>query len=338
MISIFVIDAGNTSVTYFTFDVESTAKPILSVTPTGEDITISGNTVTAEVGSTIAFDTILRAGDSKNIISGNVTVEIEEDGLNYSASSDREMSYIFESVGTYTLTFKATDATDKIIYVTTTPRKLEWIGNFDVPEHAAKGSKVYLPDIAASDNAVVKVTVTSSTAGASEIDVEKVFKDGEISGSFWSFETGSTTGTYTVKYTATTADATLEKTFTIKVGDNVPPTIKFNHKAELQKDIVYDGSNQIEIKFDVKKTGAYEDRYFKIIATSNGKTIYSYDLGLNITDITDGSSNASTMSWSGLDYKLLKDGEEVSPDKDNENLFLISEKGTYTLTGKGLWD
>ena len=324
-------DAGNTSVTYFTFDVESTAKPILSVTPTGEDITISGNTVTAEVGSEIAFDTILRAGDSKNIISGDVTVEIEEDGLSYSASSDRAMSYIFESVGTYTLTFQATDAADKVVYVNITPRKLEWLGNFDVPEHAAKNTKVYLPDIAASDNAVVKVAVTSSAVGASEIAVEKVFKDGEISGSFWCFETGSTTGRYTVKYTATTADATLEKTFTIIVGDNVSPTIKFNHKAELQKDIVYDGSNQIEIKFDVKKTGAYEDRYFKIIATSNGKTIYSYDLGLNITDITDGSSNASTMSWSGLDYKLLKDGVEVSSDKDNENLFLISEKGTYTI-------
>lgn len=324
-------DAGNTSVTYFTFDVESTAKPILSVTPTGEDITISGNTVTAEVGSEIAFDTILRAGDSKNIISGDVTVEIEEDGLNYSASSDRAMSYIFESVGTYTLTFQATNATDKVVYVNITPRKLEWIGNFDVPEHAAKNSKVYLPDIAASDNAVVKVTVTSSAAGASDIAVEKVFNDGYVDGSFWCFETGSTTGRYTVKYTATTPDATLEKTFTIIVGDNVPPTIKFNHKAEMQKDIVYDGSNQIEIKFDVKRTGAYEDRYFKIIATSNGKTIYSYDLGLNITDITDGSSNASTMSWSDLKYEITGDSSVLKQDEKDSNLYLISGKGTFTI-------
>ena len=322
-------DAGNTSVTYFTFHVESNAKPILTVTPTGEDITISGNTVTAEVGSTIAFDTIVRDGDDKSILDQDVTVVIEEDGLNYSASSDREMAYIFESVGTYTLTFKAADAADKVIYVNITPRKLEWIGNFDVPEHAPKSSKVYLPDIAATDNAIVKVTVTSSTAGASDIAVEKVFNDGYVDGSFWCFETGSSTGRYTVKYTATTADATLEKTFTIIVGDNVPPTIKYNHKAELQKDIVYDGSNQIEIKFDVKKT--YNDKYFKIIATSNGKTIYSYDLGLNITDITDGSANASTMSWGDLKYEITGDSSVLKQDTENKDLYLISGKGTFTI-------
>ena len=132
-----------------------------------------------------------------------------------------------------------------------------------------------------------------------------------------------------LKYTATTADATLEKTFTIKVGDNVPPTIEFNHKAEMQKDIVYDGSNQIEIKFDVKKYG--DDKHFKITATSNGNTIYSYDLGLKITDITDGATSGQAISWSDLKYEVTGDSSVLKQDSEDENLYLISGKGTFTI-------
>lgn len=326
-------DAGNTTVTYFTFEVERNSKPIFSVNPVGNDITISGNTVTAEVGSTISFDTILRDGDSKNIINGTVTVDIDDNGLDYSASGDRDMSYIFNSVGTYTLTFSADDAVDKVVYVNITAKKLEWLDEFSLPEYADTNSDIYLPDIAASDNAVVKVTVTPPNGSKLEKPVEKVSIEIDQQGkkaSYWYFKTNDAKGNYTIKYTATTADATLEKTFTIKVGDNVPPTIKFEHKAELEKDIVYDGSNQIQIKFDVKKTGAVEDRYFKIKATSNGETIYSYDLGMKITDITDGSSNATTMYWSDLKYEIVGDSS-LKQDTEDENLYLISGTGTYTI-------
>ncbi len=325
-------DAGNTTITYFTFDVERNSKPILSVNPVGQDITISGNTVTAEVGSTIAFDAILRDGDSKNIINGTISVDIDDNGLNYSASGDRAMSYIFSSVGTYTLTFSADDAIDKVVYVNITAKKLEWLNEFTLPEYASINSEVYLPDIAASDNAVVKVTVTPPNGSKLPEDgeVTKVSSDGDIVGSFWKFKTNDAKGNYTVKYTATTADATLEKTFTIKVGDNVPPTIEFEHKSELQKDIVYDGSNQIQIKFDVKKTGSVDKRYFKITATSNGETIYSYDLGLKIKDIIDGSSNYTDLSWSDLKYEIVGDSS-ITKDSEDENLYLISGTGTYTI-------
>lgn len=331
-------DAGNTSITYFTFSVESEAKPLLAVNPVGKDITISGNTVTAEVGSTIAFDTILRAGDSKNIVTGTITTKIEDNGLDYSASGDRENSYIFNGVGTYTFTFKGTyagkDSVEKVVNVNITAKKLEWLGEFDLPEYASMDSFVYLPDIAASNNAVVKVTVTPPNGSklTEEGAVTKVAQDDDGNyGSFWRFRTNDSKGNYTIKYTATTADATLEKTFTIKVGDNVPPTIEFEHKAELEKDIVYDGSNQIQIKFDVKKTGSVADRYFKITASSNGETIYSYDLGLKITDITDGSSSATNMFWSDLKYEIIGDNGSISQDSENENLYLISGTGTYTI-------
>lgn len=329
-------DAGNTTVSYFTFSVASDTKPLLSVNPTGEDITISGNTITAEAGSTIAFDTILRDGDSKAIVNGTVDVEIDDNGLDYSLSGDRDMSYTFNGVGKYTLTFTGSyndkDAVPKVIYVNITARKLEWLDEFNIPEYADVDSDVYLPDVAASDNATVTVTVTPPSGSKLAKDVAKVSEDKEGNkGSFWHFVTNSTKGNYTIKYTATAADATLEKTFTIKVGDNVPPTIEFEHKEELEQDIVYDGTNQIQIKFDVKKTGNVEDRYFKIKATSNGETIYSYNLGLKITDITDGSTTAQNMYWTNLKYEIVGDSSALTKDSDNENLYLISGTGTFTI-------
>lgn len=327
-------DAGNTTITYFTFSVASNAKPVLTVNPVGDDVTISGNTVTAPEGTQINFDTIVRDGDDNSVVNGTVEVKFENNGLSYTTSGDKEFSYIFNGVGTYTLTFKATynekESVEKVIYVKTTAVALAWDGDFDIPEYADVDSYVYLPDVTTNKNAVVKVEVTTQNSAKLGEDVTKVFEDGDGNvGSFWRFKTNSSKGNYTVKYTAKTATETIEKTFTIKVGDNVPPTISYNHKDELKQDIVYDGTNQIQIKFDVKKTGAVADRYFKITATSNGEIIYSYDLGLSITDITDGSSNPTTMYWTDLKWEIT--GDNVSQDADDENLWLISGTGTYTI-------
>ena len=327
-------DAGNTTVSYFTFSVESNTKPLLSVNPTGEDITISGNTITAEAGTTISFDAILRDGDTKEMVTGTTGVKINNNGLSYTASGERAMSYTFNGVGKYTLTFTGSyngkTAVDKVVYVNITARKLEWLGEFNLPEYAETGADIYLPDVAASDNAKVELTVTPPNGSKLENPVEKVSEDNEGNkGSFWHFVTNNTKGNYTIKYTATTADATLEKTFTIKVGDNVPPTIEFEHKSELEQDIVYDGTNQIQIKFDVKKTGAPNERYFKIKATSNGETIYSYNLGLDLTDITDGSTTPQQLYWTNLKYEIVSDSSSLT--KDSEDVYLISGTGTFTI-------
>lgn len=328
-------DAGNTTITYFTFEVVSDGPLTLEVNPVGDDLTTSsddnGNTITAKKGAKISFDTIVRDSDNNLITAdGVVKVKIENNGLSYTTSGDKELSYIFNGVGTYTLTFKAEysekESDAKVVYVEIEDIDLAWEGEFNVPEFADINSDIYLPDISTNKNEVVTVTVTPPTGSKLSEDVKKVFVDGDGNvGSFWYFKTNGTKGDYTVKYSA----GSLTKTFTIKVGDNVPPTIKFEHKEELSKDLVYDGTNQIQIKFDVKTTGNVADRYFKITATSNGETLYSYDLGLSITDITDGSATPTSMSWTGLKWEIT--GDNVTQDSDDENLWLISGTGTYTI-------
>ena len=80
--------AGNTSVMYFTFEVVDTSKPILSVQPVADDITISGNTVTYRVnasahnGETTNYATHIYAYDHGGNVVGyaidNIKVEVIE--------------------------------------------------------------------------------------------------------------------------------------------------------------------------------------------------------------------------------------------------------------------
>ena len=51
---------------------------------------------------------------------------------------------------------------------------------------------------------------------------------------------------------------------------------------------------------------------------------------MKITDITDGSSNATTMYWSDLKYEIVGDSS-LKQDTEDENLYLISGTGTYTI-------
>lgn len=318
-------DAGNTSVAYFTFEVEDTSKPILSVNVVSDnEITQTGNTVTAEIGSTINFETVVRSGDGNNTDytnTANVTVKVQGNGLSYSPSGDADYSYIFNSVGTYTVTIGATvtgkpDADSKVIYVNVTKPNLVWLEEFDIPQYAAKNSEVYIPDVAASHNAVVTVKVTAP-GGATPVagEAKKTVNGGY---SVWMFKTNENSkGTYTVTYTAVSKYATITKTFSIKVGDNVAPVFKMNYENELKQDIVYTGS---DISYTVEMNKS--DKKFVVSAKRGDETIYSYDLGLVISDKDDSGYNNQNMTWSNLSYEVT--GEKVT-----------GESGTYTITGTG---
>lgn len=322
--------AGNTSVTYFTFDVVDSSKPVLSVNVVNpydkEGVTQSGNTVTAEVGSVLDFETTLRSGDGNNTdytSPENITITIDNgEGLAYSPSGRDGYSYIFNSVGTYTITiggeYNTRKADNKIYKVVITEQKLEWAQEFDIPQYAAKGEEVYLPYMTTNHDAVVEVKVTTPTgATPTEGEAETAIVNGV---QVWKFKTNSSSkGLYKVVYKATSKYTSIEKSFTIKVGDNIEPTITMSHKEDLKQEIVFD--SEIEYKIDIDRN----DKTVVITASKNGSEIYSYDLGLKIKDIDEeGYTTDNTYSlWDNLSAELT--GKNVTSKGD----------GVYTITGAG---
>lgn len=322
-------DMGNTSVMYFTFTVKDTTKPLLSVSVNeSEDVKISGNTITASVDKQINFSAIVRDATSNlNITdSAEIAVTIDDaNGLNYSAKG---MKYTFHDAGNYTLTFTASvagkESVSKVIYVTVESEELAWSADFEVQKYASENQEVYLPYVTTKNGAQVRVKVVAPNDTKIEgLDADGyILQPSEDNGvQVWKFKTNSTKGKYKVTYVATTADETLEKTFTIRVGDNVAPTFTMNYEDELKQNIVYDGENQIEYKLDVDKS----KRTFVITAESNGKQIYKYDLGLEIYDKDDTSASATKMYWSNLTYELVGD----------KNLEKGEKTGEYKITGVG---
>ena len=257
-------DAGNTTVTYFTFTVVDSSKPILLVDVTSEnETTQSGSTITAEVDSVLNFETLVRSGDGKfTDYTKDFNVEIKitnENGLSAIPSGDAINSYKFEDVGSYTVTISAVDKLDptrktdvKVLYVEIKAPTIEWLEEFDIPQHATLNSEVYLPYIAASHNAKVTVSVTAP-GGSTPVagDAKTTVKDGYL---VWYFKTNENQkGTYTVKYTATSQYGVITKEFSIKVGDSVAPTIEMEYENELAQNIVYTGTD-IEYLFEVVKS------------------------------------------------------------------------------------
>ena len=200
---------------------------------------------------------------------------------------------------------------------------LEWNGTFTVQEYAKQNSEVILPVVSATygyRNADVVVSV--KTPGGANVEVTtRVAEDGYSEMVFKTAET--TKGTYKVTYTAEIDGKKIEKEFSIKVGDNSAPVISMNHEAELKQDIVYDGEHQLEYALDVSKS----NKTFVVSVKSNGNTIYSYDLGLNISDKDDLGVNNPNYSWYNLDYKLT--GNNVT---GSNNKYYINGTGKCTLT------
>jgi len=326
--------AGNTSVMYFTFEVKDTSKPILSVEPVADDVTISGNTITGTKGTIIDFETTLKSADGKTdyTTTGDLTITIEDDGkgLDYQPSGNSKTSYVFNSYGTYMVkiegSYDGRDADAKVIKVVIEKKEIKWLGEFDVPSYATTKEDVYLPDVAASNGAVVKVTYVAPGDSSSEAkDATKVIKNGYT---YWTFKTSDTKGSYTVTYTATTDEDVLTKTVNIKVGDNVAPTLSFN-KGELTQDFVYEGED-IEYVLEVNKS----KKTFVVKVINKGQEVISHDIGLVISDKDDMGTD-SNMSWTNLTYELVGDnvtkGETSTVNKVEKTQYLISGTGKYTL-------
>lgn len=328
-------DAGNTSVMYFTFEVVDTTKPILDVSITGENLETTGNTIKSVVGSTLNFGTNVYVGEDADVNvteEATVTVAVDDNGkeLDYGPSGDKLNSYKFNSVGDYTITITAKydnrEAVTKVYYLTIKELELKWTQEFEIQEYANVNEYVYLPDIAATYNAEVKVKVVAPN----DTKIEDLDRDGylpkdvESGVSVYKFKTNSTKGRYKVTYIATLDEKVIEKTFTIIVGDNVPPTFQLSY-SELEQDIVYDGENQIEYTLKVDKS----NRTFVVVAKSNGKTIYEHDTGLTIYDKDDTNASATKMYWSNLTYELIGSKNIKDGEKDGE--YIISGTGDFTI-------
>ena len=326
--------AGNTSVMYFTFVVEDTSKPILSVEPVGNGITQTGNVVDGAKGTVIDFETTLKSSDGKNDYTNdqNITITIDDNGkgLDYQLSGNSRTSYVFNDYGTYIVTITGSNngiaADSKVIKVNISKQEIKWLGEFDVPQYASKNEAVKLPDVAASNGAVVKVTYVAP--GSSETDAKDAVKKTDANGyTYWEFTTSETSkGTYTVIYTATTDEDTLVEKRTIKVGDNVAPVLNFN-KGELTQDLVYDGKNDIEYVVEMNKS----QKKFVVKAVNNGKEVYSYNIGLTITDKDDTGTTNSNMSWSNLSFELTGAHVTKGDTSSTSTQYLISGTGKYSL-------
>ncbi len=341
--------AGNTSVMYFTFKVVDTSKPILTVNPVANDAKIAGNTLTASKGTEVDFEAILRSADGKKDYTDDAIVEISiDDGgksLDYQTSGSSKNSYVFNDYGTYTITVSASykttvdktettlTADSKIIKVVIEQKAIEWLGEFDVPTYAQVDKEgqepIKLPAIAASNGANVQVTYQVPNSTSSEAQKATLETD-ENGYSYWTFPV-TAEGTYTVKYVATTNDNTLTKTFSIKVGDNVPPVMEFK-KGDLTRELVYDGEHDIEYVLEVSTS----KKTFVVKVVNNGEEVYSRNIDLKITD-KDDSGDAQSINWSTLTYELtgpnVTKGEvdDNSETKVKTTQYLISGTGEYTL-------
>jgi len=328
--------AGNTSVMYFTFEVEDTSKPILSVDPVGDNLTITGNTVEAKKGTIIDFDVTLRSADGQNDYTSNenITIEIDDNGkgLDYQLSGNGRTSYVFNDYGTYVVTISGKhndiDADNKVIKINITKQEIKWLGEFDIPEYASKGETIKLPDIAANNGAVVKVTYVAPSS--SESEAKDATKKTDSNGySYWEFTTSATAkGTYTVIYTATTDEDTLVQKKSIKVGDNVAPTLSFN-KGDLTQELIYDGEHDIEYVVEIDRS----KKTFVVKAINNGKEIYSHNIGLTISDNDDTTEVSSNMSWSKDRFSFELTGDHVTKGEstDSSTQYFITGTGKYAL-------
>lgn len=335
-------DAGNTTVVYFTFTVNDSSDPILSVNVEGDDVTMSGNTATAEAGSVISFDPSLFSSDGRTNLTDDAlttidyTIDDNGDGLDYKATGDY-LTFQFNDVGEYAITFTGSyngkTAIEKTIYVSITMPELTWDFDITVPEYAQQKDEVILPDLTASQGdkkAVVEVTVEDPDG--LNVAVERVVNanDQGTGAVVWKFMTKENVrGTYVVTYTARTDNGSIERTFNIKVGDNVAPTFTMSYEDELSQDIIYDGTNQIEYKIDLNRT----QRTLTITVMSNGNTIYSYEFNrdnLLIQDRND-SGTQTTMSWSDLEVSLTSD-DGIVTSGDTDGQYFINGTGKCILT------
>ena len=310
-------DAGNTTVVTYSFEVEEVKKPVISVDVTGEDVEYLDGVVTAKSGAIIKLD-------SSEINYGYATtVQIMNGGLYYEALGDNE--YQFFGAGTYTVKFNAgvgeDKAEEKIIKIKVEAVELKWEDSFaTIPEYAKVNETVFLPLATTNDGAKIDVKVTLGKEGK-EVKTTYV-NDG------WTF-VPEKNGVYYVTYTAENENYVLDDSkseFTINVGDNVEPKLTVSKKTELSKDIVFDGSNDVEYKVAIDTSS--KTLIVKII--NNGKTT-TINTGLSVTDKNDAGTmdNNTSALWRSVKAELISDSGIIEPGEANQ--WFINGTGKVTL-------
>ena len=335
-------NAGNTSVVYFTFVVDKLVEPAISVTTYVNDSAKSATSLTVDAGAVISFETILNYGDEKfDEVNEPSVVRFGE-----SASFEKlgKMQYRLNGEGTYTFKFTASHAgkgaTEKTITITVNNVALTWDSNAKsllntINLIANKESEIILPVLSTNKDGVEAIPVVKSNKTTDPIEVTRKIVGGN---DVWAFTTtDAETASYTVEYTATSngtkISSTSLKTIEIKVGDAIPPVITVNEnvKAKLSQDIVYDGSNEIEYKITIVRTGA--NKSVKISAISNGKQIYGdvIDLGVALSDKSSTGTVSNLNAWSNLKAELSSATKDTN-STDDEIIYTISSVGKYVLT------
>ncbi len=346
-------DAGNTTSVYFTFVVEGVKENILTVDVTGEGVSKSGQTVNATLGKSVKFTPTVADTDLNEIADADIKYSVDDNGMNLHWETDGEDEYslVFTDAGSYTVTFTAMDGEKelkKVIFVNVTRPELKWDKTPTVQQYAKKGEVVNLEMFSAregedGDKAKVTVQVTKPNGNVMADEEVKLVTIGEGADArqVWQFTTDEkANGTYKVVYTAKTANSTISTSaYSIRVGDNVKPTISIKYEKELKQNITYTGKD-IEYKIELQRYNNSEakeeinkTRHLIISVVSGDKTIYKYNLGLEITDMDD-TGSTSTMSWSRLNVELTGDSsvlKKSDESTDNLTIYTISGKGEFTL-------
>lgn len=338
-------DAGNTTYVYFTFKVTPDADPILKVSATGEDITVSGaSSITGEIGMQVNFDAVLWSNDLTQNLTNESGVVIDytvEDGGKKWSTGDDATSFIFSEQGDYYITFTASYESYSIesqkFTISVSRPDLEWNETLNEKDYnyAPKDSWVSLPDLSASQGDIkAKVELKVTFKGENQTVKKEIINGTTV----WRFKTNATlTGDYKVEYTATTAYSSIKKSFTIKVGDNVPPVISMEHVADLEQDLIYDGKTSIEMKvYLVPTSTSSAERQLKITIT-NGSDVKTYDTKLKITD-KDENGEVKEINWNSLTVELMNGSSTMSASTSNDQRYTktysISSTGDYKLVLK----
>ncbi len=333
--------AGNVTSVYFNFVVESNSSPKLTVhysKPDGEKVNVSGNTITEDVGASIIFEQIVTLDGEDVTESATVNpidVDTKDEALDWYHAGD---TYTFNTPGTYYLTFSAQHngkQTDDIapIIVNIKEPTLSWVNldSYTVKTTATPDELIELPCLTASYGLEV-VECKPKVVGPDEKEIEVTLNtSGEQP--VWQFTTYNNehdhhNGEYKVTYQATVGEAkTPEQVYTIRVGDNVAPTITVPNKSTLEQDIVYTSGQTITYTIDLTRTW---DNEKLVITVKNGDNlVYTCNTGLTITDIDDVHDTPVKLSWTDLTVTLS--GTNVS---GGTREYRINGTGECTLTLK----
>lgn len=315
-------DNGNTRILQYSFTVVTKDVVSLGLEIAGREA--SSNTVTIKVGESVTFKpTVYKNGVADSSLKAELTdIKCDETKV-LPEQLAKENCYRFTKPGTYTFTYRAelgSDYDTKSFVVIVENVDLVYENSTEIENYFKQNNKAnkdevfFIPMLRTNIYSNPTIEVTKSGSKRDVVEVENG----------WNVEVIDDLGTYVVKYTNSTEDQTITKTFEIKIGDGVAPVITMNEdvKSKLQESISYDGEHNISYKL------TYSNRKLKVKAVSNGETLFEEDFGLAITDRTNtGTVVDLSKVWSNLKYELT--GSNISGTNGD---YTISGTGDYTLT------